>query len=116
MAFGQNVSSYEIRFGIGTAYYVEEKVPGPLRKITFEATTWDENERLTLKMAFGQNVSSYEIRWKLTEVPSGATFHFVEDVGMPFGIIGKVLGKLGQKTADKMVEGMLGKLKNLSEK
>ena len=34
---------------------------------------------------------------------------------MPFGVIGKVLGVLGQSTADKMVEGMLMKLKNLSE-
>ena len=101
--------------GIGTAYYVEEKVPGPLRKINFEATIWDENERLTLKMASGKNVSSYEIRWKLTKAPSGTTFHFVEDVGMPFGIVGRVLGKIGQGTADKMVEGMLVKLKNLSE-
>ncbi len=34
---------------------------------------------------------------------------------MPFGIVGKVLGAMGQRTADKMVEGMLIKLKNLSE-
>jgi len=101
--------------GIGTTYYVEEKVPGPLRKINFEAVDWDDNERLTLKMVSGKNVSSYEIRWQLTESPSGSTFHFVEDVGMPFGFIGKVLGKVGQRTADKMVEGMLVKLKNLSE-
>lgn len=105
----------EKKSGIGTAYYVEEKVPGPLRKIYFEAVDWDENERLTLKMLSGNNVSSYEIRWNLTKVPSGTTFHFVEHVGMPFGVIGKVLGKFGQKTAEKMVEGMLTKLKKLSE-
>ena len=107
--------SSEKKSGIGTAYYVEEKVPGPLRRINFEAVDWDENERLTLKMSSGKNVSSYEIRWNLNEVKSGTTFHFVEDVGMPFGVIGKVLGKVGQKTADKMVDGMLTKLKKLSE-
>ena len=107
--------SSEKKSGIGTAYYVEEKVPGPLRKINFEAVDWDENESLTLKMSSGKNVSSYEIRWNLHEVQSGTTFHFVEDVGMPFGVIGKVLGKVGQKTADKMVDGMLTKLKKLSE-
>jgi uncharacterized protein YndB with AHSA1/START domain len=105
----------EKQSGIGTAYYVEEKVPGPLRKINFEVVDWDENQRLTLKMSSGKNVSGYEIRWNLSEVPSGTTFHFVEDVGMPFGVIGKVLGKVGQKTADKMIEGMLTKLKKLSE-
>ena len=101
--------------GAGTTYYVEEKVPGPLRKINFEAIIWDENERLTLKMTSGKNINSYEIRWNLKISQSGTIFHFVEDVGMPFGIIGKFLGIMGQRTADKMVEGMLSKLKNLSE-
>ncbi len=35
---------------------------------------------------------------------------------MPFGPIGKVLGKLGQRKANGMVEGMLIKLKDLTEK
>ncbi len=34
---------------------------------------------------------------------------------MPFGVIGKILGVLGQSAADKMVEAMLIKLKKLSE-
>ena len=101
--------------GAGTAYYVEEKVPGPLRKINFEAIIWNENESLTLKMTSGKNVNSYEIRWDLKSTQSGTTFHFVEEIGMPFGVIGKVLGVLGQSTADKMVEGMLMKLKSISE-
>ena len=105
----------ETRTGVGTGYYVEEKVPGPLRKINFESTVWDENEHLKLNMTSGKNVSSYEIRWDLNGDESGTTFHFVEEVGMPFGVIGKVLGVLGQGTADKMVEGMLAKLKTLSE-
>ena len=106
----------ERHFGVGTAYYVEEKVPGPLRQIHFEVTIWKENENLTLKMKTGKNVNSYEIRCDLQTTESGTLFHFVEEVGMPFGVIGKILGVLGQKTADRMVEGMLIKLKLLSEK
>ena len=105
----------EKKSGVGTTYYIEEKVPGPLRKINFESTTWDENECLILNMTKGANVSSYEIRWNLHGDETGTTFHFVEEVGMPFGVIGKVLGVLGQNTANKMVEQMLGKLKALSE-
>ena len=105
----------EIKAGVGTGFYVEEKVPGPLRKINFEAVTWDENEKLTLRMTSGANVDSYEIRWDLKPAPSGSVFHFVEDVGMPFGVIGKLLGVLGRGTADRMVTGMLVKLKQLSE-
>ena len=103
------------RSGVGTAYYVEEKVPGPLRKIDFKVKTWNENENLVLEMTSGKNVNSYEIRWDLEATQSGTAFHFVEEVGMPFGAIGKILGVLGQGTADKMVEGMLIKLKKLSE-
>ncbi len=101
--------------GKGTTYYVEEKVPGPLRKINFKAIVWNENESLTLKMTSGKNVNSYEIRWNMEITKSGTVFHFVEDIGMPFGIIGKILGVIGKPTADKMVEGMLLKLKALSE-
>ncbi|MCK5164619.1 MAG: SRPBCC family protein [Desulfobacula sp.] len=102
--------------GVGATYYVEEKVPGPLRKINFESTTWNDNKSLTLKMTSGKNVNSYEIHWQLQKDQSGTKFHFTEEVGMPFGPIGKILGLLGQSTADKMVEDMLGKLKSLSEK
>lgn len=101
--------------GVGTTYYVEEKVPGPLRKINFEATTWDENEKMTLRMVSGKNVSGYEIQWQLEPAGAGTRFHFIEDVGMPFGFVGKILGALGQQTANKMVGDMLIKLKNLSE-
>lgn len=105
----------EKRTGTGTRYYVEEKVPGPLRKITFEATKWDENEQLQLKMISGENVKDYEIRLKMEPAENGTLLSFVENVGMPFGPIGKILGVLGQRTAEKMVEGMLTELKNLAE-
>ena len=49
--------------GPGTSYYVEEKVPGPLRKVNFEAVSWDEHKRLILRMTSGKNVNSYEISW-----------------------------------------------------
>ena len=101
--------------GLGTTYYVEEKVPGPLRKINFEAINWDENKKLTLRMTSGVNVKSYDIQWELKADPAGTEFTFMEDVGMPFGVIGKVMGALGQKTAEKMVGGMLIKLKTISE-
>ncbi len=101
--------------GVGTQYYVEEKVPGPLRKINFEATVWNNNKNLTLEMTSGKNINSYEINWRLQQDQSHTQFHFREEVGMPFGLIGKILGVLGQNTADKMVEEMLIKLKSLSE-
>ena len=51
----------------------------------------------------------------MTPQQSGTLFHFSENVGMPFGPIGKILGALGRRTAQRMVEGMLVELKRLSE-
>lgn len=110
--------SGEQRSGVGTKYYVEEKVPGPLRKINFESTTWDDHKKMTWEMTSGKNVSSYEIKWRLQKDQSQpfTEFYFTEDVGMPFGPIGKILGFLGRNTADKMVGKMLTELKSLAEK
>lgn len=105
----------EKRTGIGTRYYVEEKVPGPLRKIHFEATQWDENEQLHLKMISGENVKDYEIRLKMEPTELGTIFSFTENIGMPFGLIGKILGALGQRRAEKMVEAMLIELQRSTE-
>jgi uncharacterized protein YndB with AHSA1/START domain len=105
----------ESHAGLGNTYYVEEKVPGPLRKINFLVVEWEENQKIVLKMTSGKNVNSYVIRFQLTDGPSGTYFNFFEEVGMPFGPVGKMFGWLGQNTADKMVENMLNKLKEISE-
>jgi carbon monoxide dehydrogenase subunit G len=101
--------------GVGTTYYIEEKVPGPLRKIDFKATVWDEPNNLCLKMTSGKNVTDYRIHFRLEPTPGGTLFYFKEEIGMPFGIIGRLLGVLGQKTAEKMVGCMLQELKALAE-
>jgi hypothetical protein len=38
---------------------------------------------------------------------SGTMLYFSENVGMPFGFIGKILGALSQRMADSLVEEML---------
>ena len=36
----------EQRSGVGTTFYLEEKAAGPLMKINFTVTEWEENEVL----------------------------------------------------------------------
>ena len=91
--------------GVGTPFYVEEKAgPTPLMKINFVVTEWAENERLTARMVSGNMVTSYELIFTLEPTTSGSMFTFLEITEMPFGIIGKLIGAIGQRTAESHVK------------
>jgi hypothetical protein len=82
--------------GVGTPFYVEEKAGGPLMKI-------------------GNMLKSYELRFILEPTPSGSTFTFFEVTELPFGIIGKLMGAIGKRTAESHLKQCLAKLKSLVE-
>ena len=101
--------------GIGTTFYVEEKAGGPLMKLKFEVTEWVENERLAFKMTSGTSVKSYEQRWGVSATQSGSIFTFMEQIELPLGFIGKLIGRFIQRSSEAHVKQMLAKLKNSAE-
>ncbi len=101
--------------GVDTPFYVEEKAGGPLMKLNFKVTDWVENERLAFSMTFGTGVKSYEQRWTLEATSSGSTFTFTEQVGLPFGVIGKLIGAVVKRSSEAHVKEMLTRLKGLAE-
>jgi uncharacterized protein YndB with AHSA1/START domain len=103
------------RSGVGTPFYIEEKAGGPLMKINFIATEWVENQKLAFKMTSGNFVKGYEQWWTIEPMPSGSRFNFAEDVKMPWGILGRLIGSLGHSSSEKHVKEMLSKLKSLAE-
>jgi uncharacterized protein YndB with AHSA1/START domain len=105
----------EQRRGVGTPFYVEEKAGGPLMKLNFAVTEWAENERLAFCMTSGTFVKGYEQRWTAETTPPGSRFTFMEQVELPFGIIGKLLGLVGQRSSEATLGKMLAKLKSLAE-
>jgi uncharacterized protein YndB with AHSA1/START domain len=106
----------EQRGGVGTPVYVEEKAgPTPLMKLNFAVTEWNENESLALNMTSGSGVKSYQLRCAVMAIPSGSRFMYTEEVEMPFGFMGKLLGIIGQRSAESHVKEMLAKLKSLAE-
>ena len=104
------------RSGLGTRIYVEEQAAGPLMKIYFEIVEWIENEKLVLRMVSGSGVKAYQQSWLLEPTPSGTRFTFKEEVELPFGIIGKLVGSIGQRMSEATVNKMQLKLKALAEK
>lgn len=103
------------RSGAGSTFYLEEKAGGPLLKLNFTVTDWAENEKLACKMTSGNFVKGYEQEMTLEAIPSGSRFTFAEDVKMPYGVIGSIIGFLGKSSSQSHVKEMLCKLKTLAE-
>jgi hypothetical protein len=66
-------------------------------------------------MTSGNFLKGYEQKMKLEATPSGSRFTFAEDVKMPYGPIGSVIGFLGKSSSQAHLKEMLGKLKSLAE-
>ena len=105
----------EQRSGVGTTFYLEEKAGGPLMKLNFRIMEWVENERVAFSMISGNFVKGYEQSWTVEATPSGSRFTFMEEVKLPYGVIGKIMGLFGQRGSEATVGKMLPKLKSLAE-
>ena len=101
--------------GVGTKIYIEEKAGGPLMKMNFEATAWEENKALTLRMVSGSGVKSYTQNYRLEKVEQGCKISFMEEVELPMGFIGKFIGFLGEGMSRATLKKVQQKLKALVE-
>lgn len=101
--------------GVGTPFYVEEKAGGPLMKLNFAVNEWVENKKLARKMTSGNFVKGYEQNWTIESIPSGSRFNFAEDVRLPYGVIGTLLGLFARSGSETHLKKMLANLKGLAE-
>lgn len=101
--------------GPGTAFYVEEKAGGPLMKLNFKVKEWEENKKLAFHMTSGNFVKGYEQTWTVDAASPGSRFTFMEEVDLPFGFIGKVMGSVARRGSEATVKIMLDRLKSLVE-
>jgi carbon monoxide dehydrogenase subunit G len=101
--------------GVDATFYLEEKAGGPLMKLNFRITEWIRNEKVAFIMTSGNFVKGYNQSWKLDTIPSGSRFTFMEEVILPYGIIGKIMGTIAQRGSEATVGKMLPRLKSLAE-
>jgi uncharacterized protein YndB with AHSA1/START domain len=101
--------------GEGTTFYLEEKAGGPLMKLNFRITEWIKNEKVAFSMISGNFVKGYDQSWTIEATPSGSTFTFKEEVTLPYGFLGKIMGFFGQRGSEATVSKMLPRLKSLAE-
>ena len=103
------------RSGVGTPFYFEEKAAGRLMKLNFTVTEWVENERLAFSKTSVNFVKGYKQRWTVEATASGSTFTFMEEIELPYGIIGKIIGLFARRSSEATLRDMLAKLKSLVE-
>jgi len=101
--------------GVGAKIYIEEKAAGPLMKMNFSVTEWMENVSFAIQMEPGSGPKSYVQSWQIEPTPSGSKFIFKEEIEFPFGVVGKMIGFVGQRVSENTVEEILEKLKFLTE-
>jgi uncharacterized protein YndB with AHSA1/START domain len=101
--------------GVGSHVYAEERIPGRLLKADFEVTEWAENRALALHMTEGTGVAAYDQRWAIEPVAKGSRFTFTEDVELPYGALGRFLGRFAQRSSEGHATEMLAELKALAE-
>lgn len=66
-------------------------------------------------MISGNFVKGYEQIWTIESIPSGSRFNFAEDVRLPYGFIGKLLGPFARSGSETHLRKMLVNLKGLAE-
>ena len=104
----------EQRSGTGTTFYFEEEA-ATLMKLNFVVTEWVQNEKLAFMMTSGNFVKGYQQTWTIDNTPSGCRFTYVEDIKMPYGILGKFIGLFARFGSLATMKKMLEKLKSMAE-
>lgn len=103
------------RGGVGTTFYYEEKSSGQLMKLNYVVTEWAENKRLAFSVTSGSLKKDDQV-WSIEATPSGSKFTMFEDLEMPMGIIGKIIGALfGGMMIGGHMDKILANLKRLAE-
>ena len=105
----------EKRSGVGTTFYYEEKSGGQLMKLNYKVTEWVTNKKIAFVVTSGSLKKDDQV-WSIEAIPTGSRFTMFEDLEMPMGIFGKIIGALfGDMMIGKSMEKILANLKKLAE-
>jgi len=105
----------EQRSGVGTPIYIEEKGGSQLMMLHFKATEWEEDYRLVLELAWGIGVLDYKQVHTIEPVHNGCRYTFSEEIKLPFGFVGRFIGRFAEKASTRTIAKMLQTLKELVE-
>jgi len=101
------------KYRVGALAHITEHAARTRIKYDFEITESLENEKITFR---SKSMGYTLITYILKPVEEGTKLTYAMDYEMPWGILGKFLGKLGHGSGEKKVEKELKNLKSILEK
>ncbi len=110
--YTSEVRNPEDKYRVGASSHTKMKGAGA---IDFEITESLKNEKMTFRM-LGKRANNTVVTYVLESVDNGTKFEYVMTYKLPWGILGKGLGKLVKGSLEKEGEKALEKLKSILEK
>jgi len=110
--YTSEVSTPEDKYRVGASAHTNMKGAG---EIDFEITESLKNEKMTFHM-IGKRANNTVVTYVLEPLEKETEFMYVMTYELPWGILGKGLGKLAKGTLEKEGEKSLEKLKSILEK
>ncbi|MFX0202486.1 MAG: SRPBCC family protein [Candidatus Hodarchaeota archaeon] len=110
--YTSEVSTPENKYRVGASTRTNIKGAGT---VDFEITASLKHEKLTYRM-LGKRAMNTFVTYLLEPREDGTQFKYVMTYKLPWGILGKAFGKLGEGTLEKEAERSLENLKNILEK
>lgn len=110
--YTSDVRNSEDKYRVGASSHTNMKGAGA---IDFEITESLKNEKVTFRM-IGKRANNAVVTYVLESVDDGTNFVYVMTYELPWGILGKGLGKLAKGSLEKEGEKSLEKLKTILEK
>jgi uncharacterized protein YndB with AHSA1/START domain len=103
------------RSGVGTTFCYEEKSSGQLMKMHYKVTEWVKNKKIAFVVTSGSLKKDDQV-WSIEATSAGSRFTMYEDLEMPMGILGKIIGALfGGIMIGGNIEKIIANLKRLAE-
>jgi uncharacterized protein YndB with AHSA1/START domain len=110
--YTSDVRNSEDKYRVGASSHTNMKGAGA---IDFEITESLKNEKVTFRM-IGKRANNTVVTYVLESVDDGTNFVYVMTYELPWGILGKGLGRLAKGSLEKEGEKSLEKLKTILEK
>jgi uncharacterized protein YndB with AHSA1/START domain len=110
--YTSDVRNSEDKYRVGASSHTNMKGAGA---IDFEITESLKNEKVTFRM-LGKRANNTVVTYVLESVDDGTNFVYVMTYELPWGILGKGLGKLAKGSLEKEGKKALEKLKTILEK